>query len=1653
MRQFILSILLCLMSVVAFAQTKVFNTNTGSNTSTTDTYYNSTVTVSGKAYYRIPALAVTSDGKIIAVADRRWGGNGDLGNHRIDIVAKDGTINPDGTVTWSSNISDIKNGHASISMSDNSGYTMSPTTSGSTGYGDPSIVADVDGQGLYIMTVSGANGYGNGEQYQTSFSHTNTFNATGWTEANQTISNSTGLFYASGRILQSRIVKTGSYYRLYAAVLKHPATNYVYYSDNFGSTWTLLGTGAAISDTGDEAKVEELSDGTIVISSRASNKTGTRYYNKYTFTNLNAATGSWGSQTSKQLNNTTNACNTDFLRVRCLKNGAPAEILIQTQPSGSRTNLTAYYADVTGATSDINLGSLTWNTGKQISSTGSCYASMAIMPNGKIGMLWEDQSDNSSSDVYDLMFNTFTVKELTNNVYSDIVDLAPNTISYSSVAGTIDYTNHKFTFNNVPATSFNAFALGSQLILSYTGDCKDIKVTLKNLSTGSATQKTCTAEIQYGSYKQDFEVELNKAPEVDYSFTITSATYDGISGNVDNTNQTISFGPLTDAQFDAFTSTDRATYTLSANNASLTHTETPFYTSAHSKKFELIATNYSYSATYTVIVSKENATGADEYANGTYLWNGTTTSWTETNNWKVFNNGTWETATQCPNNTTNVVIPADATIYPVLTSGNSCKDIYLEYGARIGNQHLLTYENAYVDHTIKPNRYVRVTPMLRNNYSGDWYTQYQTLNTTAWTDHFSAAEYVGEVGGIGSGKINRLTAATYESHFSEFNRMANDYNTYDYERFISGWADPTNVYNHNYKPTDGFDIWIDDDDHETVTFHFPSSNQEYQYYNDRGNLANRQNDVIPARGNGKFAIDKENVSAVTKNGQTSYYWDINTTREGGDNPMFCKGNPSMAYLNVSKFLEYNAKNQNTAPFIYLHNEVYNEYVTHGTETILYYNVNNGSLHQVNASYTGDADADGTLPSTSGSYVSSNDKRNYVAPGEAFRIMNGGAEVVCNEPMLIGTYQSATFTFAGVPMKKSNTTYTTAGNTESARSRTFNFSISSTDKPNVVRIDNFVGKGTVFATIGEANGQKTLTIANGSACSFTDKNNWEPNKTNGQNVTLLLYGCNGTASFAGTYLSYNTTGYSTSYANNLGSDIVLNYSISSSGSVTITSTNAFALYSANLATNQASATGIIYRGPTSNTQPMTTSNANEECEAWFVYSSISGTNSQNLNAEASFIYPNIEGTYKGYLTQMQNRASAAALPSGISVPTNSTSSTTYTGITISRIAGNYDHLVIMGLYPGQTNGVIGKITATSNSGCTITIPSGQFVKASDNRDDSYCLYGLGWQAVRDANLVLQYTATSGTIILTSPTNAADFGSTNKRVQLSHVNATISNGSDGLVLGGPNGGNVFTLTQTAKSSSTSSEIKVSTNYTSMALRFTPDMFDANPNISASAPERRQSDNGLSDMVTIEATKGNIVVSSLIGKSENAYNGYSYKEDALLLDVVNAELCLATISGSQLVAVNNVATLDTIPLYLSTTATLTFSNIRALGEHVGLYDALEQTTTEVVEGENYTLTINNGEEAGRYFVVSIPSELPGEETAIENLSTWKAVAYSPARGSLRVNAGVEVHIEVFNAIGQMIGNVDNQTASFDGLQTGTYVVSAQKGNEVQTVKVIVY
>ena len=362
--------------------------------------------------YRIPAIATAVNGDVIALSDLRPCG-GDIGYGRVDIMQR---ISADNGATWSDAVT-----------------VLQGTGSGpDTGYGDACLVADRERNELLLVCVSGDVPYWNskiGHTQRMVCTHA-TYNkkARQWQwntdkpidltqQVYEGIFNNriNGLFMGSGRICQSRQVKVGRYYRLYAALCTHRG-NYVIYSDDFGRTWAALGPAdQSCAPKGDEPKCEELPDGSVLLSSR---KHGGRYFNIFRYTDVKHAKGIWGApvdsrQVDGGISNDGTPRNGEIMLVqaKAKADGSRAWIALQSIPAGpNRSNVTIYWKPLRTQADYLTPRAFAagWQGHYQVSTVGSAYSTMTLQRDGHIGFFYEEEPG-----YYQMIYRSLTLDEIT----------------------------------------------------------------------------------------------------------------------------------------------------------------------------------------------------------------------------------------------------------------------------------------------------------------------------------------------------------------------------------------------------------------------------------------------------------------------------------------------------------------------------------------------------------------------------------------------------------------------------------------------------------------------------------------------------------------------------------------------------------------------------------------------------------------------------------------------------------------------------------------------------------------------------------------------------------------------------------------------------------------------------------------------------------------------------------------------------------------------------------------------------------------------------------------------------------------------------------------------------------------------------------------
>lgn len=328
----------------------------------------------GSHYWRIPAMVVlhhqkgenaSKNGRVVTMADNRFDHNGDLPNH-IDVYERH---SDDNGATWSTHkmVVGTEADHALVG--------------GGHGFGDVSLVECASGKIVAIMV--GGPGY-----FQSTPSNpivptiiTSTDGGNTWSTPRtltDELYNTTykegavqGSFAGSGRGLMLQRQKNEQLNGRIMFAMSHRfgknnVQEYIIYSDDEGNTWKFS-TQSAYSG-GDESKLVELADGTVMISVRQG---GQRGYNKSTDGGV-----TWGTQ-AKWADISGCACNADILYVN-------KHVMLHSYPNnGSRKNLTIKASFDDGKS---------WSNPYVVCAPGASYSTMDVTKDGDIAIFYEDNA-------------------------------------------------------------------------------------------------------------------------------------------------------------------------------------------------------------------------------------------------------------------------------------------------------------------------------------------------------------------------------------------------------------------------------------------------------------------------------------------------------------------------------------------------------------------------------------------------------------------------------------------------------------------------------------------------------------------------------------------------------------------------------------------------------------------------------------------------------------------------------------------------------------------------------------------------------------------------------------------------------------------------------------------------------------------------------------------------------------------------------------------------------------------------------------------------------------------------------------------------------------------------------------------------------------
>ena len=332
----------------------------------------------GTYNYRIPELLALLNGDLLAFADRRYNGAGDLPN-RIEVYVKKSTNN--GT-NWGAE------------------KLVTPTSlSKSDGYGDTAAVLDrktgnviavvAHGQGFFkstskdpirIITIRSRN---NGDSWEAPIDITSQIYGAGcgdltrrnWQAAFVTSGN--GLQLRNGRLCFVLVVRETT------QTTTKSIKNYLMYSDDGGHKWKVSRGSPRNDNGGNEAKVVELNqDGHLLMNIRPNGPIWQRYLSRsYDY-------GETWTEAKVQNDLPSSGSNGDTIYYTSILNGYDKNrliTLVDARPytggaNGGPGNPTFYISYDEG---------YTWSNKKQLYGGNAGYSSLAILKDGSIGILAE----------------------------------------------------------------------------------------------------------------------------------------------------------------------------------------------------------------------------------------------------------------------------------------------------------------------------------------------------------------------------------------------------------------------------------------------------------------------------------------------------------------------------------------------------------------------------------------------------------------------------------------------------------------------------------------------------------------------------------------------------------------------------------------------------------------------------------------------------------------------------------------------------------------------------------------------------------------------------------------------------------------------------------------------------------------------------------------------------------------------------------------------------------------------------------------------------------------------------------------------------------------------------------------------------------------
>ena len=348
----------------------------------------------GSQYYRIPAITTVKKtlpsgeviDRLVVLTDDRLQHNGDLPN-KLYIVAQ---YSDDMGRTWS-RPQRVAGG---------------TDLGGDYGHGDASIVTDrTNGNIIGIMTCAGTYGHGfwastaaqpqlwktitssdGGETWTIPVDHTKSLYGVG--SPNPTWK---GGFSGSGAALQRR---DGTLVSSFVNRDGSDVRNFHFFmSRDHGQTWSVVGTSGTTN--ADEPKTLERNNGDLSIFVRANG------YNYHNVTSDEGKTWKYPAETRFTSGISGTACDGEYMVWCSTLDGNPWNVAFETLPNASsRMNVSICLSEDEGET---------FGTPRTICPWGSGYSTAVVLPDGTLGVYYEEDGCNATAWNYTLRFVRFSL--------------------------------------------------------------------------------------------------------------------------------------------------------------------------------------------------------------------------------------------------------------------------------------------------------------------------------------------------------------------------------------------------------------------------------------------------------------------------------------------------------------------------------------------------------------------------------------------------------------------------------------------------------------------------------------------------------------------------------------------------------------------------------------------------------------------------------------------------------------------------------------------------------------------------------------------------------------------------------------------------------------------------------------------------------------------------------------------------------------------------------------------------------------------------------------------------------------------------------------------------------------------------------------------